>query len=745
MSNLSLVNTLQGTESVHSFSHGNTLPITAWPFGMNHWAPQTNSDFRWWFRAGERKLQGIRCTHQPSPWIADYAPLLLMPTIGERLLKQDVWAGAYRPDKSTFKPHKFEAEIVRYRTRFAFVPTQRGGAMKIEFPKDAQARLILFCDPGEKGMHRPATIHVHTDRSMITGYTNNYHHGAPANFAMHFAIKLSKPIMSFGTFEGDRAIAQEGSDTVSGNSAGAYVEWKDLDGPVEVRIATSFISAEQAMLNLDREVAPFSFDELVNKAEAAWNEQLGQIELDGIDDEQRATFYTCFYRTKLFPHAFHELDKNNAQVHYSPFDGKVHPGPFYTDNGFWDTYRTHFPLLCLLDPTRTAEMLEGYLNAYREGGWLPQWASPGYRDCMIGTHSDAVFADAIVRGIDKAGKGFDANLAYEAVKKNATVPSTQGSFGRKGLDDLRKLGFLTTNHYHGTSATLDFAYDDYCIVQIAKHLGKEEDVKQFLPFTQTYRNVFDPTVNFFRGRNADGSWQTPFDPFDWGGPWVEGSAWQHAFDVPHDPAGLISLYGGDAKMVAKLDEMMSTPPYFNKGDYGVEIHEQTEMAAVDFGQYAHSNQPVHHVLMMYAAAGAPEKMQHWVRRVMNELYGSGPEGLCGDEDNGEMTAWYVLNAIGLFPLCPGNPEWVLTSPIASKATVKPAGGKPFTVVASNAAKSNAYVQSVKVNGKAHEKLVIDHATLTQGATLEFTMSDKPTPKQWPATARPTSVSKYEGA
>lgn len=745
MKNLDLVNTLQGTESVHSFSHGNTLPITALPFGMNHWAPQSNSDFRWWFRAGERKLQGIRCTHQPSPWIADYAPLLLMPTTGERLLHQEQWAGAYRPDQSTFKPHKFETEIIRYRTKLSFVPTHRGAAMKITFPKDELARLIFFCDPGEKGMYRPATIQIDASRSFITGHTNNYHHGAPANFAMYFAMKLTKPITAFGTFEGERASAKVGSTSVNGLGAGAYVEWDKLDGPVEARIATSFISAEQAKLNLERELRPFSFDELAQLAENAWNETLGQIELDGIDEESRKTFYTCFYRTKLFPRAAFERDKNDQQIHYSPFDGKVHPGPHYTDNGFWDTYRTHFPLLCLLEPKRVAEMMEGYLNAYRAGGWLPQWASPGYRDCMIGTHSDAVFADAIVRGIDKAGEGFDANLAYEAVKKNATVPSTQGSFGRKGLDDLRKNGFLTTSHYHGTCATLDFAYDDFCIGQIAKHLGKHDEAKQFTQYSQTYRNVFDTSVHFFRGRNVDGSWQTPFDPFDWGGPWVEGSAWQHAFDVPHDPAGLIQLYGGDAKLVAKLDEMMSTPPHFNKGDYGQEIHEMTEMAAVDFGQYAHSNQPVHHVLMMYAAAGAPEKMRHWVRRVMNELYGSGPEGLCGDEDNGEMTAWYVLNAIGLFPLCPGNPEWVLTSPLAAKATIKPVGGTPFTVVAKNAGKANAYVSAIAVNGKPHEKLVVDHATLVSGATLEFTMSDKPTTKPWPANARPASVSKYEGA
>jgi predicted alpha-1,2-mannosidase len=741
MSSLSLVSTLHGTESVHTFSHGNTLPITAMPFGMNHWAPQSNPDFRWWFRAGDRKLQGIRCTHQPSPWIADYAPLLLMATTGSRRqLVPDQWASSYRPAESTFRPDRFETELIRYRTKVAFVPTERGGVMKIAFPKgEPTARLILRCDAGERGMERPATIHLDAKTGLITGHTNVYHHGAPANFAMHFVIKLSQPFEAFGTFEGAKPVANENATSIDKRiNAGCYVEFAKPQAALEARIATSFISLEQAKLNLDREVGTQSFDALAKKSEAAWNEQFKQIELNGLEDEHRATFYTCFYRTKLFPRAAHEFDAANKQIHYSPFDGKVHDGPHYTDNGFWDTYRTHFPLLCLLDPKRVGEMMEGYLNAYRAGGWLPQWASPGYRDCMIGTHSDSVLADVVMRGIG----GFDHQLAYEAIKKNATVPSDQASYGRKNLPDLRKLGFLTTSHYHGTCATLDFAYDDFCISQLAAKLGHDADAKQFREHSQTYRNVFDKSVSFFRGRLSDGSWQTPFDPFDWGGPWVEGSAWQHAFDVPHDPAGLIALYGGDEKFVAKLDEMMSTPPHFNIGDYGAEIHEMTEMAAVDFGQYAHSNQPVHHVLMMYAAAGRPDKMQHWVRRVMNELYSAGPEGLCGDEDNGEMCAWFVLNAIGLFPLCPGVPEWVLTSPIAGKATITPAGGKRFTIVGRDAAKDRAYVSSVTLNGKPHEKLTIDHATLVGGSTLEFAMSDMATVQKWAAEARPFSVSKY---
>ncbi|MFT3785647.1 MAG: GH92 family glycosyl hydrolase [Tepidisphaeraceae bacterium] len=740
MRSIDLVNTLQGTESVNSFSHGNTLPITAMPFGMNHWAAQTTTDFRWWFRAGDRKLQGVRCTHQPSPWIADYAPLLLMAATGEeRLLNPDAWSSSYRPAESTFRAHRFETTLTRYRTKLAFVPTQRGGAFKIDFPaNEPHARLIFRADPGEPGTRQAASIQIDAKTGLVTGRTTVAHHGVPKNFAMYFALKLSMLPMNVGTFATLSPKANDGATTIDDHAAGCYLEWSKPSSPIVAKIATSFISAEQALLNLKNEVEPFTFDELAKKAEEAWAEQFAQIELDGIDDERRATFYTCFYRTKLFPRAFHEIDAAGKTVHFSPFDGTVRSGPFYTDNGFWDTYRTQFPLLCLLDPPRVGEMIEGYLNAYRAGGWLPQWASPGYRACMIGTHSDAVIADAILRGI----AGFDVTLAYEAIKKNGTVPSDDPSFGRKGLADLRNLGFLTTEHYHGTCATLDFAYDDFCIGQLAKHLGKTGDAKQFEQYSQTYRNVFDAGTGFFRGKRSDGSWLSPFSPFDWGGPYVEGAAWQHAFDVPHDPAGLIALHGGDAQLVAKLDEMISTPPHFNVGDYHFEIHEMTEMAAVDFGQYAHSNQPVHHTLMMYAAAGRPDRMQHWVRRVMNELYSTTPTGLCGDEDNGEMTAWFVLNAIGLFPLCPGRPEWVLTSPIAQRATIKPVGGKPFTVVAKNASRDAAYVHSITLNGKPHERLVIDHAHLA-GSTIEFAMSAQPGPtKAWPASSRPGSVSKY---
>ena len=713
---LDLISTLHGTESVHTFSHGNTLPITAMPFGMNHWAPQTSSDFRWWFRAGDRKLQGIRCTHQPSPWIADYGTFLLMPTTGPRKLKPDVWASAYRPDETSFRPHCFEAELQRYRTRIAVVPTERGATLKINFPDgEPTARLLLRHGEGR------ASVHIDASRSLITGFTTVFHHGVPSNFAMYYAIKLTHPFDDFGTFSGSSPTANEGAPHIEHDeNAGAYVEWTSPKGPIEARIATSFISLDQAIHNLKRELRPYSFDELAELAQNAWRAQLGQIELDGVDEQQRATFYTCFYRTKLFPRIAHEIDESGNVHHYSPFDGKVHPGPLYTDNGFWDTYRTHFPLLCLLDPNRVGQMMEGYLNAYREGGWLPQWASPGYRDCMIGTHSDAVFADAIVRGIS----GFDQNLAFEAVKKNATVPSSEAKFGRKGLNDLRKLGFLTTEHYHGTCATLDFAYRRFLhLANSPLKLGKADDAKQFTRIlADLSSNVFDQNRRLLprpqpRRLLAD----RPSTPSTGAAPGSRAAPGSTRSTSPHDPAGLIALYGGDDQLrrQARRDDERCRPTS-TSATTAPEIHEMTEMAAVDFGQYAHSNQPVHHVLMMYAAAGrAPEKMQHWVRRVMNELYGSGPKGLCGDEDNGEMTAWYVLNAIGLFPLCPGNrSEWVLTSPIAAQATIK---RRLMRKAFDDRQRRTASVKRSRVrarpsllNGnRPHEKLVIEHAALTR--------------------------------
>ncbi|MCR4440341.1 MAG: glycoside hydrolase family 92 protein [bacterium] len=454
-----------------------------------------------------------------------------------------------------------------------------------------------------------------------------------------------------------------------------------------------------------------------------WSELLGVIDIEGATEDQARTFYSALYRTVLFPHAWHELRPSGEVVHRSPYDGALHPGVLYTDQGPWDVYRTQYPLLSILFPERLAEIIQGWTNAYKEGGWFPKWASPGYRSCMIGTHIDAIIADAFVKGI----RSFDMETAYEGMHKHAwQAGASDGAVGRKGLEHYLRLGYVPADLVEeSVSRTLDFAYNDFCIAQVAKGLGRNEDYQLLIARAFNYKNVFDPAVGSLRGRNAGGSWVTPFDQFAWGGPYVEGGVWQCGWAVPHDPAGLIELMGGREHFLTKLDTLLATPPYFDVGSYNGEIHEMTEMAAVDFGQYAHSNQPSHHVLYLFAAAGAPWKTQYWVRRVLEELYGPGPEGFCGDEDNGEMSAWYIFSALGLYPLCPGHPSYVLGSPLFKRATIHLANGRSFTVAAPNNGRRNVYVGRVRLNGRVYKKTYLLHESIVQGGKLRLTMSSRP--------------------
>lgn len=642
---LHYVNPLQGTDSRFDLSLGNTLPLIAAPWGMNHWTLQTDEG-TWAFHPDSPKLQGIRLTHQPSPWIGDYGALTFLPFCGPIHVDAKARSSAYRIADTVLHPHYLKAHLLRYNVHIELTPTTRGGIFRMTFSDPGAARFLIQPLAGE------SWIRIEPQARRVIGYTRGNHGGAPSNFACYFVMELNCAI------DGVICLNQQPQSDLlelAAERVAAAISFKNPSGQIEARIATSFISVDQARLNLQREVAHRSFDDIRTHTSKEWERALGRIHAESDDIEQIRTLYSCMYRCHLFPRIFHEQDSSGSLIHYSPYDGKIHSGPLYTDNGFWDTYRTLYPLLCMLDPERVGEMLAGYLNAYQEGGWLPQWASPGYRACMVGTHSDAVLAHAIACGIP----GFDYHLAYEAMRKNVTVESDTDGCGRTGMQEYETLGYLPADHFsHATSRTLDYAYNDWCVAQVARRLGHHEDADLLLRRSQNYRHVFDQKSGFMRGRLSNGSWQEPFDPFTWGGPYIEGGAWQSTWAVPHDPQGLIYLMGGREMFIRRLEQMLSTPPHFNIGTYPIEIHEMTEMALARFGQYAHSNQPVHHVLYLFAAAGAADKTALHVHRVMAELYNSSRRGLPGDEDNGEMSAWYVLSALGRFPLCPGKNEFI---------------------------------------------------------------------------------------
>ncbi len=728
---LALANPLQGTRSIHSFSRGNTLPFIGSPFAMTSWAMQT-ADGRWYFHPDHRQVRGVRATRQASPWMGDYGHFTLMPQVGERRLAPARRSSAYRPHEATFQPHFLRFQLVRYETHVELTATPRAMIMRLVFPTGArEKRLLLETYPGQ------ARIEIDPARRAVRGYTRANSGGTPSNFASYFILKFDCELAAdqCGLFREDEAFGgAEGTDDALGAIIGLR---PPAGGAVTVRVGTSFISLEQAERNLAGEIGDRALETVRDDVAADWRDLLDRFEIDADSDHDRRTFASCLYRAFLFPRRWHEPDAQGNPIHFSPHNGDVVPGVMYSDNGFWDTHRTVYPFFSLVCPSRMQEMLEGWVNVYKESDWLPRWVNPGETGGMIGTHIDAVLADAVMKGL----RGFDVEAGYAGMVKQATREAP-ARYGRAGIEAWIRHGYLPADAArHSVSATLDYAFGDFCIGQVAGALGKIEERDLMWRRAMNYRRLFDRATGFMRARDEHGRWIELFDEFMWGGPYVEGSAWQCSWAVPHDPAGLAELLGGDEALVARLDRMLALPPIYRADEYGEEIHEMTEMACADFGQYAHNNQPVHHVLYLYAAAGRPDRTQSWVRRVLTELYGPGPDGFIGDEDNGEMACWYLLSALGIYPLCVGRPEYVLGSPLFRRAVLRLEQGGELLVDAPANSPKNVYVRRVAWNGAPHSRVVIDHRDLAQGGTLAFEMTDRP---EWTEVAqadRPFSLSR----
>lgn len=654
--------------------------------------------------------------------MGDYGAFTILPQVGKRLLSCTKRSTAYRLDKSTVKPHLIEVELLSQGVTIEVAPTERGAAFVFTYPRPTERRVILEGVKGE-------TSFTLVDRRTISGFTRGNSGGVPDNFAHYFVAVFDCDITSTTGFKDDEIL-----DVTIGDAIGLSVELVDDESPVQVKVATSFISTDQAFVNLERELDQ-SFETILADAERDWEHLLSTIQIESNNDEQLKTFYSCYYRTKLFPRIWHEFDAKGEMVHFSPYNGEVHDGPLYADTGFWDTYRTQFPLMSILEPERHEEILRGFVNAYHESGWLPQWPSPGHRVCMPGTHLDVTIADAVAKGLTD----FDIEAALEGMVKHADNPVGDGPHGagRDNIQEYLDHGYVLATSHASVSQSLDYAYDDWCIGQVASYLGQSELAGKMNTRAKNYTKLWDSEVGFMRARNADGSWLAPFDQFGWGGPYCEGGPWQSSWAVQHDPAGLMKLLGGSAALVAKLDEMLALPPRFTCGGYSQEIHEITEMAVADFGQYAHSNQPVHHVLFLYAAAGRMDRLQFETRRILEEYYM--PTTLPGDEDNGEMCAWYVLASLGIYPLCPGRAEYVITSPLFPKATVELPNGKSLTVIANG---EGRYTSAVTFNNQPLIGSTIAHAAIAEGGVLEFTLSIEPTTNVLSIDQRPNSFSNY---
>ena len=729
------VNPLMGTLSSFELSAGNTYPAIARPWGMNFWTPQTGKmGDGWQYVYTAHKIRGFKQTHQPSPWINDYGQFSLMPMTGKAEFDEDKRASWFSHKGEVAMPHYYKVYLADYDILTEFTPTERAVMFRFTFPESEQS--FVAVDAFDQGSY----IKIEPERNRIVGYSTRNSGGVPSNFRNYFVVEFDKPFTYRATVAD--SVLTEGRLEQQAGHAGAVIGFRTRKGEVvHARVASSFISLEQAGRNL-QELGSQSFDELVAKGREAWNKVLGRIEVEGGTFDQYRTFYSCLYRSLLFPRAFYEWDAEGNAVHYSPYNGQVLPGYMYTDTGFWDTFRCLFPLLNLMYPSVNKQIQEGLVNTYKESGFFPEWASPGHRGCMVGNNSASVLADAWLKGV----RVDDVETLYEGLLHGTeNVHPEVSSTGRLGHEYYNKLGYVPYNVgiNENVARTLEYAYDDWCIYQLAKALDRpKKEQELFAKRALNYRNVFDKESRLMRGRNEDGAFQSPFSPLKWGDAFTEGNSWHYTWSVFHDPQGLIDLMGGDEVFVQMLDSVFTVPPLFDDSYDGQVIHESHEMTVMNMGNYAHGNQPVQHAIYLYDYAGQPWKAQYWLRQVMDRMYSPTPDGYCGDEDNGQTSAWYVFSALGFYPVCPGTDEYALGTPLFRKATLHFENGRTLEIDAPDNGTGKPYVESLMRDGVPYTKNYLRHGDLLKGGRLTFDMSDKPNLQRGTAKEdRPYSFSK----
>ena len=712
------VSTLVGTESKIELSTGNTYPAVAMPWGMNFWLPQTGKMGNGWaYVYSADKIRGFKQTHQPSPWINDYGQFSILPITGKAEFDQDKRASWFSHKAEIATPYYYRVYLADYDIVAELAPTERACAMRFTYPENDKSFVVV--DAFDKGSY----VKILPEKQMIVGYTTKNSGGVPDNFKNYFVVKFDKPF-TYKAAVADGTVG-EGNTEATCNHAGAIIGFQTKRGEVvNVQVASSFISEEQALRNLG-ELKDGCFDRIKAEGRKTWNDVLGKIEIEDQNIDHKRTFYSCLYRSVLFPRSFFEYDAQGKVVHYSPYNGKVLPGYMFTDTGFWDTFRCLFPLLNVMYPSMNTKMQEGLVNAYKESGFLPEWASPGHRGCMVGNNSASIVADAYLKGL----RGYDAEELWKAVVHGANnVHPTVSSTGRLGHEYYNTLGYVPydVKINENVARTLEYAYDDWCIYKFGKALGKsEKELKPFLARAYNYKNVFDPETKLMRGRNKDGKFQTPFSPLKWGDAFTEGNSWHYTWSVFHDPQGLINLMGGKQDFNQMLDSVFNVPPLFDDSYYGGVIHEIREMQIMNMGNYAHGNQPIQHMIYLYGYSGQPWKTQYWIREVMDKLYTAHPDGYCGDEDNGQTSAWYVFSAMGFYPVCPGSNQYVLGVPYFDKLTLHLENGKSLTVTAKGNSDDTRYVNAMTLNGETYNHNYLTHDAVMNGGNIVFDMSTTP--------------------
>lgn len=731
------VNPLMGTDSKPALSNGNTYPAICVPWGMNFWTPQTgNMGSGWQYQYSADKINGFKQTHQPSPWMNDYGQFAIMPVTGKLVFRQQQRSSWFSHKTEVAKPYYYSVYLADADVVAELTPTERAARFRFTYPETDSAFVVI--DAFDRGSY----IRIDTAQRKIIGYSSRYSRGKLQNFRNYFVIRFNKPIRLAYTWR-DSTLVKDSLE-LSADHTGAVIGFKTVKGEkLELQVASSFISFEQAERNLRQELPEETFETTVDKARRSWNQVLGKLRPEGGTEEQYRTFYSCLYRMVQFPQKLYEKDAAGSIVHYSPYDGKVHPGYMYGGTGFWDTFRALYPFLNLVYPSINREMQEALVNTYKEGGWLPEWSSPGYANIMIGNNSASVVADAYLKGL----RGYNIDSLFAALIKGANNEGPMDAVARRGAPYYLQYGYVPydVNINESTARTLEYAYDDFCIYQLGKKLGRPAaELQLYANRSQNYRKLFDKEFRLMRGRNKDGSFQQPFNPFKWGDAFTEGNSWHYTWSVFHDVAGLKELMGGDKMFTAMLDSVFVLPPVFDESYYRQVIHEIREMQIVNMGQYAHGNQPIQHMIYLYNYTTAPWKSQYWSRYVMDNLYKATPDGYCGDEDNGQTSAWFVFSALGFYPVCPGTSQYVFGSPLFKKVILQLENGKQFVVSAPGNATGDIYLQSVQLNGKSWTKNWIDHSTILAGGELRFKMGKHPNKRRGiTADAYPYSFSTHE--
>ena len=739
MNYVDYVNVKQGTANHFTFSNGNILPITGMPFGMSSFSLETNGigTEGWYYSPSSMLTTGIRLTHQPSPWVGDYGEIAFMTTSGDRVYFDYNRRSGYRPSETVMNPYYMNVRFMQYRSTLDLVPTLRGAVGHGTWDNTGRTQRFLICNVS--GME--ASIKIEPEKRRVVGYTRARVVPAPDSYAEYFVFEFDREFDLEKTvikdYDGDKTAA------VTGDGASVSIAFKD-DGrhDVNYKLMTSFIGYDQLELNFKAELSDSDREQYKAAAKYEWEKYLSKLEIETDNDELMRTFYSSLYRMLLFPRVFYEINADGKPVHFNSITGGISEGTMYTDNGFWDTYKTVYPLYSLILSDKYAEFIDGFLNYYDESGWLPKWLSIGELGYMPGTMIDAVFADAVVKGVvtDKA----KIEKMLSGMIKHANTKSEEHIHGREGIEEYLERGYVTSGVKESVNKTLDYAYGDFCIARVAEHLGKDDIAKEYYKRSKNYKNLLDKANGLMRAKNAEGKMRDDWTSFDWGWDYCEGSSWQNSFAVYHDLLGMADAMGGRDAMTEKLDELFSTPPYYIPYGYDTEIHEMTEMAAVDFGQCALSNQPSFHIPYIYSCMGIKDKTAYWVRRALRELFGSDEFGYPGDEDNGSAGGWVVFSAMGFYPVCPGVDQYVIGSPAVKKCTIHADSGVDYVIEAPDNSDENIYISAMRENSVEIHRTYLNHSDIKKGGRLVFDMSSIAPHEDYSADSLPYSVIKEKG-